>query len=148
MVVTYEAIRKWCRKFGPHYANQLRRRRPPISLPCDGSGINKLTTPGTPVAGARWGPYNPGMAFVYILQCSDGSLYTGITTNMSKRLKQHQAGQASKYTRAHLPVTLCWTRQVYSWSEALKEEHRIKGLTRTQKEAFVKAAQDLGPATP
>ncbi|MBI3799295.1 MAG: GIY-YIG nuclease family protein [Deltaproteobacteria bacterium] len=88
------------------------------------------------------------MAFVYILRCGDGSLYTGITTNMSKRLKQHQAGQASKYTRAHLPVTLWWTRQVYSWSEALKEEHRIKRLTRTQKEAFVKTAQDLGPVTP
>ena len=88
------------------------------------------------------------MAFVYILRCSDGSLYTGITMNMSKRLKQHQAGQASKYTRAHLPVTLWWTRQVHSWSEALKEEHRIKRLTRTQKEAFVKTAQDLGPVTP
>jgi len=87
------------------------------------------------------------MAFVYILRCGDGSLYTGITKDVSKRLKQHQAGQASKYTRAHLPVTLCWTRRVRSWSQALKEEHRIKVLTRTQKEAFVKAKQDPGPAT-
>ena len=88
------------------------------------------------------------MAFVYILLCGDGSLYTGITTDVSKRLKQHQAGQASKYTRAHLPVTLCWTRQVCSWSQALKKEHRIKALTRTQKEAVVKAEQDPRSSTP
>jgi putative endonuclease len=87
------------------------------------------------------------MALVYILGCRDGSLYTGITTKMSKRLKQHQAGQAAKYTRVHLPVTLCWIRQGHSWREALKEEHRLKRLTRTQKEAVVKTAQDLGPAT-
>ena len=88
------------------------------------------------------------MAFVYILRCGDGSLYTGITTDVPKRLKRHQAGQASKYTRAHLPVTLCWTRQVCSWSQALQEEHRIKALTRVQKEALLKAEQDPGSATP
>jgi len=87
------------------------------------------------------------MAFVYILRCSDGTLYTGITTDVAKRLKRHQAGQASKYTRAHLPVTLCWTRRVRSWSQALKEEHRIKALTRTQKEAFLKAEQAQGSIT-
>ncbi|HEV8717035.1 MAG TPA: GIY-YIG nuclease family protein [Candidatus Binatia bacterium] len=86
------------------------------------------------------------MAFVYILRCGDGSLYTGITKNVSQRLKQHQAGQASKYTRAHLPVTLWWTRHVHSWSQALKEERRITALTRRQQEAVVKAAQDPEPA--
>lgn len=95
----------------------------------------------TPVAIARCGLYIPHVAFVYILRCGDGSLYTGITTDVAKRLKRHQTGQASKYTRAHLPVTLCWTRRVRSWSRALKEEHRIKALTRIQKEAFLKAEQ-------
>jgi putative endonuclease len=86
------------------------------------------------------------MVFVYILRCGDGSLSTGSTKDVSQRLQHHQAGQASKYTRAHLPVTLCWTRHVHSWSQALKEERRITALTPRQKEAFVKAAQDPEPA--
>lgn len=98
------------------------------------------------VAEARWGSYNPRMAFVYILRCGDGSLYTGLTKNVSPRLKQYQVDQASKYTRAHLPVTPWWTRHVHSWSQALKEERRITALTRRQKEAFLKAAQDPEPA--
>jgi putative endonuclease len=88
------------------------------------------------------------MALVYILRCGDGSLYTGITKDMSKRLQQHQAGLGSKYTRAHLPVTLCWTRPARSWSHALKEERRIKSLTRAQKEALVTTDLDQGPDTP
>jgi predicted GIY-YIG superfamily endonuclease len=77
------------------------------------------------------------MPFVYILRCRDGSLYTGVTTDVSRRVQQHQTGRASKYTRARLPVTLSWTRQVESWSQALKEEHRIKSLRRDQKEALL-----------
>jgi predicted GIY-YIG superfamily endonuclease len=84
------------------------------------------------------------MPFVYILRCRDGSLYTGITTDVPRRLQQHQTGQASKYTRARLPVTLSWTRQVHSWSQALKEEHHIKTLTRGQKEALLHAEQEWG----
>jgi predicted GIY-YIG superfamily endonuclease len=84
------------------------------------------------------------MPFVYILRCRDGSFYTGITTDVPRRLQQHQTGQASKYTRARLPVTLSWTRQVHSWSQALKEEHRIKTLTRDQKEALLHAEQEWG----
>lgn len=84
------------------------------------------------------------MPFVYILRCRDGSFYTGITTDVPRRLQQHQTGQASKYTRARLPVTLSWTRQVCSWSQALKEEHRIKTLTRGQKEALLQAEQEWG----
>jgi predicted GIY-YIG superfamily endonuclease len=87
------------------------------------------------------------MPFVYILRCRDGSLYTGITTDVPRRLQQHQTGQASKYTRARLPVTLSWTRQVQSWSQALKEEHRIKTLTRDQKEALLHAEEERGSST-
>jgi len=87
------------------------------------------------------------MPFVYILRCRDGSLYTGITTDVPRRLQQHQTGQASKYTRARLPVTLSWTRRVRSWSQALKEEHRIKTLTRDQKEALLQAEPERGSST-
>jgi putative endonuclease len=104
--------------------------------------------PGSPIAGVRREPYNLPMFFVYILRCGDGSLYTGSTTDVPRRLQQHQAGQASKYTRAHLPVTLSWTRQVGSWSQALTEEHRIKALPRAQKEALVQAGPARGPDTP
>ena len=87
------------------------------------------------------------MPFVYILRCRDGSLYTGITTDVPRRLQQHQTGQASKYTRARLPVTLSWARQVPSWSQALKEEHRIKTLTRDQKEALLHTEQERDSLT-
>ena len=77
------------------------------------------------------------MPFVYILRCSDGSLYTGIAKDLERRLQQHQLGTASKYTRSHLPVTLVWKRRVLTWSRALQEELRIKALSRAEKEALV-----------
>ncbi len=77
------------------------------------------------------------MAFVYILRCGDGSLYTGVAKDLSARLRQHQAGRASRYTRAHLPVTLLWSRAFETWGEALREERRIKQLRRPAKEALV-----------
>lgn len=77
------------------------------------------------------------MAFVYILRCGDGSLYTGIAKDLAARLRRHQAGRASRYTRAHLPVTLVWSRACATWGEALREEHRIKHLRRPAKESLV-----------
>jgi putative endonuclease len=77
------------------------------------------------------------VAFVYILRCRDGSLYTGIAKDVAARLRQHQAGRASRYTRARLPVALLWSRRVATWSAALREEHRIKQLGRASKLAFV-----------
>jgi len=75
--------------------------------------------------------------FVYILRCGDGSLYTGIAKDVDRRLEQHHLGTASKYTRSHRPVVLVWKRRVLSWSRALKEECRIKALTRTEKEELL-----------
>jgi putative endonuclease len=75
--------------------------------------------------------------FVYILRCGDGSFYTGATRNVQARLRQHRAGRASRYTRAHLPVTLAWSRRVRTWRQALREERRIKRLRRADKEALV-----------
>jgi putative endonuclease len=68
-----------------------------------------------------------------MLRCRDGSLYTGAAKRLEARFLQHCQGRASKYTRARLPVILVWSRRVRSWSAALKEEHRIKCLTRVEK---------------
>ena len=73
------------------------------------------------------------MAFVYILRCADGSLYTGAAKDVARRLRQHLAGRASRYTRARLPVELAFCRRVRTWPGALREERRLKGLTRSQK---------------
>jgi putative endonuclease len=84
------------------------------------------------------------VAFVYILRCGDGSLYTGVAKDLAARLLQHQAGKASRYTRARLPVTLLWSRELPSWGDALREEWRIKRLRRRAKQALVGEAQALG----
>jgi len=85
------------------------------------------------------------MPYVYILQCRDDSLYTGIAKDVERRLTEHSAGRASRYTRARLPVTLVWRRRVRSWSRALKEECRIKQLPRAAKLALVQVGRS--PAT-
>lgn len=70
---------------------------------------------------------------VYVLQCRDGSLYTGITTDPIRRLYQHNQGRASKYTRSRRPVILLTVYDGFTHSEALKEEAAIKALSREQK---------------
>ncbi len=75
-----------------------------------------------------------------MLRCADGTLYTGIAKDLPRRLERHRLGKAAKYTRSRLPVILVWKRRLLSWSRALKEEHRVKSLTRTQKEALLALA--------
>jgi predicted GIY-YIG superfamily endonuclease len=72
-----------------------------------------------------------------MLRCRDGSLYTGIAKDLAQRLERHRLGKASKYTRSRRPVVLVWKRRLMSWSRALKEELRVKSLTRAQKEALL-----------
>jgi putative endonuclease len=72
-----------------------------------------------------------------MLRCRDGSLYTGIAKDVAQRLERHHLGKASKYTRSRRPVVLVWKRRLMSWSRALKEELRVKSLTRAQKEALL-----------
>jgi len=72
-----------------------------------------------------------------MLRCGDGSLYTGIAKDLDKRLAQHEAGRASRYTRSRLPVALVWSREIESWGDALREEIRIKALSRAKKEVLV-----------
>jgi putative endonuclease len=72
-----------------------------------------------------------------MLCCGDGSLYTGITKDLERRLAQHRAGKASRYTRGRLPVALVWSCEIESWGDALREEIRIKALSRAEKETLV-----------
>lgn len=84
------------------------------------------------------------MPWVYLLRCGDGSLYAGSARDLPRRLAQHTAGRASRYTRAHLPVTLAWSRRVRTWSAALREEARIKRLRRPDKDALIDGAGRSG----
>ena len=70
---------------------------------------------------------------VYILQCGDGTLYTGVTDDLIHRLEMHRAGKGAKYTRGRSPLTLVYKEHVASYSEALKREYRIKQLPRAEK---------------
>jgi putative endonuclease len=72
-------------------------------------------------------------AFVYLLRCGDGSLYCGWTIDLERRFVEHQAGRASRYTRSRQPVELAWSLPMASRSEAMREEVRIKRLTRAEK---------------
>ena len=72
-------------------------------------------------------------AYVYILRCGDGSLYTGWTNDLNRRLRAHQAGRGARYTRAHLPVELVYTEEFESKEEAMAREYAVKPLTREQK---------------
>jgi putative endonuclease len=73
------------------------------------------------------------MYFVYMLECKDGSLYTGITTDVERRFAEHQAGTASHYTHAHGAVKMVYTEACADRSTASKRENAIKRLTREQK---------------
>ncbi len=81
------------------------------------------------------------MYFCYLLRCSDGSLYTGITTDPVRRLKQHNRGQASKYTAARRPVRLLWKERHRSRSSALRREAQIKRWPRRRKQALIRSAR-------
>jgi predicted GIY-YIG superfamily endonuclease len=72
--------------------------------------------------------------FVYILRCSDGSLYTGATTDVKCRSEQHNAGTASRYTRCRLPVRVAYQEPQASRISALKRKWAVKAMTRLEKE--------------
>ena len=78
--------------------------------------------------------------FVYLLRCADGSLYTGITTNVVRRCEEHNAGTASHYTRSRRPVVLVYQERQGSRSLALKREAVIKALPRAEKESLIRLA--------
>jgi putative endonuclease len=75
--------------------------------------------------------------FVYVLECADGSFYTGYTTDVERRVAEHNAGEGAKYTRGRTPVELVHTEGFESRSAAMKREHEIKTLSRGEKERLV-----------
>lgn len=78
------------------------------------------------------------MNYTYILKCSDDTLYTGWTNNLEKRLKTHNEGKGSKYTRSRLPVVLVYYEEFETKEEAMKREWKIKHMTRAAKETLLK----------
>lgn len=73
------------------------------------------------------------MNYTYILSCADGTLYTGWTNDLDRRLAAHNAGRGGKYTRARLPVTLVYHEEFATKEEAMAREWAIKQLTRSEK---------------
>ena len=76
--------------------------------------------------------------FLYILRCGDGTLYTGITTDVQARFAQHQAGKGAKYTRGRGPLEVVYTEECGDHSAALKRELAVKALPREEKEKMLK----------
>lgn len=75
---------------------------------------------------------------LYVVRCRDKTLYTGITNDLDRRIKLHQNGIASRYTRSRLPVKLLYQEPCSSRSDALKKEHAIKKLTRGGKITYIR----------
>lgn len=75
---------------------------------------------------------------LYILECKDGTYYTGITNNLSRRVEQHNAGTASRYTRGRNPVKVIYQEPCRNKSLALKKEYAIKSMPRKKKDAYIR----------
>ncbi len=88
------------------------------------------------------------MYFVYLLRCSDGTLYTGCTNNLDRRLAAHNAGKGAKYTRSRRPVALVYWEQAADRSAALRRESAIKRLTRWQKLELIQNSPVSAPEPP
>lgn len=76
-------------------------------------------------------------AYMYVVRCADGSLYTGYTTDVNRRIQTHNAGKGAKYTRARLPVELIYSEAFDSKQEAQSAEARFKRQTRAAKLAYI-----------
>ena len=71
--------------------------------------------------------------YIYILRCADGTLYTGMTDDVARRVQVHNSGKGAKYTRGRTPVEVVYSEECETYSDALKREYAIKQLTRQQK---------------
>ena len=80
--------------------------------------------------------------YLYILRCKDGTLYTGITTDVEKRFEAHQSGKGAKYTRGRGPLELIYREECGTHSDALKREIAVKRLSREQKQAMIDAYKE------
>lgn len=80
--------------------------------------------------------------FTYIVRCCDGSLYTGWTTDLEKRVETHNSGKGAKYTRSRRPVELVYHEEFQTKEEALRRERAIKKLTRDAKEQLLRGIKE------
>lgn len=76
--------------------------------------------------------------YVYMLSCADGSLYTGVTKDLERRVEQHNRGVGARYTRSRLPVEICYHEPVASHGDALRREIALKRLSRREKLVLVR----------
>lgn len=83
------------------------------------------------------------MNYTYIVECSDGTLYTGWTNNLEKRLEAHNAGKGAKYTKTRRPVKLVYQEQFETKGEAMSREYHIKQLSRKEKMKLMKEKIDF-----
>ncbi len=79
-----------------------------------------------------------GIYFVYIILCRNGALYTGYTSNLEKRIKDHSNGRGSKYLKGRGPLRLVYAKRCRYYLYAVKEERRIKRLTKEQKQRLIR----------
>jgi len=81
--------------------------------------------------------------FIYILECGHGELYTGTTTNLARRLEEHQAKKGGRYTATHQPVRMLYHEECVTRGEALRRELQLQGWTRRKKLALIAGDQIL-----
>ena len=82
------------------------------------------------------------MNYTYILECKDGTFYTGWTNNLEKRLKDHNDGKGAKYTKTRRPVVLAYYEEFATKEEAMKREYMIKQMKRSEKKKLIEKSMD------
>lgn len=135
---TAAAVKK-PRKKAAQAADKKRAKRPPAALPAALPDSLPDSLPDAlpeepakvPAAGRPW--------FLYLIECADGSIYTGITTDVAARYAAHAEGKGARYTRAHPPARLLGWEAHPDRSTASKAEYRIKRLTAAAKRAYAAA---------
>ncbi len=81
-------------------------------------------------------------AYAYIVECADGTLYSGWTNDLEKRIAAHNAGQGAKYTRSRRPVTLRYYEEFEDKSEALRRECALKKMSHAKKQALIEKGRE------
>lgn len=119
------------RKKAAQAAGKERAKRPPTALPDTLPDSLPEEPAEAPAAGRPW--------FLYLIECADGSIYTGITTDVAARYAAHAGGKGARYTRAHPPARLLGWEAHPDRSTASKAEYRIKRLTAAAKRAYAAA---------
>ena len=115
-------------------------------MPHESAKASKVEPDGTPANAAQPSPAasspasNPKRYYLYVLECSDGTLYTGYTPDIEARLAQHRAGTGAKYTRGRGPLTLLASAEFPSKHDAMSAEYHFKRLTRDKKDALLAQA--------